>query len=131
MQKEQLLEISQQIKVSVTSQYVTKIDDKGTPLYVFSYTITITNNSSYSVTLASRYWLITNGEGEQSEVSGEGVVGEQPTILPNASYQYSSGCHLTTPVGTMQGHYVMHTSNQEKLNVSIPLFQLSQPYSIH
>ncbi|MGB1198530.1 MAG: Co2+/Mg2+ efflux protein ApaG [Thalassotalea sp.] len=119
------------IQVSINSQFVTELIDNGSPLFIFSYTINIQNNSEQAVKLNSRYWLITDGEGETSEVSGDGVIGQQPVIKAGESYQYSSGCHLKTPFGTMQGHYLMSAADQHTIEVPIPLFQLAQPYCIN
>ena len=119
------------IQVSSNSQFVTELIDNGSPLFIFSYTINIQNNSEQAVKLNSRYWLITDGEGETSEVSGDGVIGQQPVIKAGESYQYSSGCHLKTPFGTMQGHYLMSAADQHTIEVPIPLFQLAQPYCIN
>ncbi|GAA5139598.1 Co2+/Mg2+ efflux protein ApaG [Thalassotalea piscium] len=123
--------LANKIEVSVKSQFVTQIIDNNKPLFVFSYTITINNQSEQAVKLMSRYWLITDGEGEEVEVSGDGVIGEQPLIAAGASYQYSSGCHLSTPFGTMQGYYMMQTANNQSIKVTIPLFQLAQPYCVN
>mgnify|MGYP000395062386 CR=1 FL=1 len=122
---------SDKINVTVNSEFITELSEQGKPLYVFSYTVNIKNNSEFPVQLISRYWLITDGEGKHMEVSGDGVIGKQPIISPNASYQYSSGCHLNTAFGTMQGYYIMHGQNKEKLQVNIPLFQLAQPYCVN
>jgi ApaG protein len=77
--------------------------------------------------LLSRYWLITDGNNETSTVVGEGVIGKQPTILPNTAFTYTSGCILKTPVGTMQGHYQMLSDDKNLQQVEIPVFGLAQP----
>lgn len=105
--------------------------DAKTHEYVFSYTITIANLSEQRVQLLSRHWLITNGHGKETTVQGEGVIGEQPFIEPGASYTYTSGVILETPVGFMQGRYrFVHTGNQE-FEAPIPAFRLSQPGILH
>ena len=123
--------LTNKVHVTVSTQFVTELSDHGKPLFVFSYTVNIHNKSEQAVKLHSRYWLITDGEGTEVEVSGDGVIGQQPTIAAGASYQYSSGCHLTTPFGTMQGHYIMSTKSNMALEVAIPLFQLAQPYCVN
>ncbi len=75
--------------------------------YVFAYTVTIRNLGRSQVQLLGRYWLITNGHGRETEVQGEGVVGEQPHIPAGGEYRYTSGAVIETPLGTMQGHYEM------------------------
>lgn len=123
--------LTNNVQVTVSSKFVTELNDHGKPLFVFSYTVNIANKSEQTVKLMSRYWLITDGEGEEIEVSGDGVIGQQPVIAPGESYQYSSGCHLNTPFGTMQGHYIMSSKTNNALKIAIPLFQLAQPFCVN
>ncbi|MGE9551000.1 Co2+/Mg2+ efflux protein ApaG [Erwinia amylovora] len=99
--------------------------------YVFAYTITIRNLGRTAVQLLGRYWLITNGNGRETEVQGEGVVGEQPHIQPGSEFQYTSGAVIETPMGTMQGHYEMIDSAGEAFQVEIPVFRLAVASHIH
>ncbi len=115
------------IAVSVDTFYIAAQSDPNAQRYVFAYTITIRNQSAEDVQLLRRYWLITDANGKQTEVAGDGVIGEQPRLSPGASYQYTSGAVLETPVGTMQGHYEMITAQQEQFNAAIPLFRLAMP----
>lgn len=95
--------------------------------YLFSYTVTVNNQSAESMQLIARSWLITDANGKVSTVEGEGVVGQKPHISTNGNYTYSSGCVLTTPVGTMQGFYVFQTSAGQQVKASIPVFTLATP----
>ena len=115
------------ISVSVKTEYIALQLIENQNNYVFSYTISITNNSSKPIKLLSRYWLITDGDNKTSTVVGEGVIGKQPTIAPGETYSYTSGCVLKTPVGTMQGHYQMLSDDKNLLQVEIPVFGLAQP----
>lgn len=115
------------VPVEVETFYIAAQSDPAAQRYVFAYTITIRNHSEESVQLLRRYWLITDANGKQTEVEGDGVVGEQPTLAPGSSYQYTSGAVLETPVGTMQGHYEMLTGQQERFHAAIPLFRLAMP----
>ncbi|WP_158781872.1 Co2+/Mg2+ efflux protein ApaG [Pantoea sp. BAV 3049] len=99
--------------------------------YVFAYTITIRNLGRTAVQLLGRYWLITNGNGRETEVQGEGVVGEQPLIQPGGEFQYTSGAVIETPMGTMQGHYEMIDSEGKTFQVEIPVFRLAIASHIH
>ena len=99
--------------------------------YVFSYTITIINQSHETVQLMSRHWLIKDSNYRIEEVVGEGVIGEQPTLEPNQGFQYSSGAMLQTDVGTMEGFYHFKLPNNKIIKVPIPLFVLSVPRKIH
>ena len=94
--------------------------------FLFAYTITISNTSDEPAQLFTRYWEITDGNGEVSEVHGAGVVGKQPVIQPGESYTYTSSAMLETPVGTMQGAYTFK-SDSGVFDVPIPLFSLATP----
>lgn len=95
--------------------------------YIFRYTVSIENQDAVNMQLESRSWLITDGNGEIQTVEGIGVVGQTPIIAPNKSYQYSSGCALKTPVGSMQGFYIFRTQTGEQVKVTIPIFRLAVP----
>lgn len=115
------------VPVAVETFYIAAQSDPAAQRYVFAYTITISNHSDSTVQLLRRYWLITDANGKQTEVEGDGVVGEQPTLAPGSSYRYTSGAVLDTPVGTMQGHYEMVDASQQPFVTAIPLFRLAMP----
>ena len=99
------------IRVQVESFY---LDDHSNPeenLYVFAYHIRLKNLSQRKVQLMRRHWIITDSSGEINEVNGDGVVGDQPTLAPDEEYEYTSGSHLKSPVGTMQGTYQMKSTD--------------------
>lgn len=99
--------------------------------YVFSYTITITNLGTAPAKLLTRYWVITDANGKIQEVRGDGVVGEQPYLKPGEFFKYTSGAMIETPVGTMQGEYMMRTDDGNHFNALIPRFTLSIPRTLH
>ncbi len=99
--------------------------------YVFAYTITITNTGESSAQLLSRHWIITDGNNEIQEVRGQGVVGQQPTLKPGESYEYTSGCALNTPIGTMKGTYQMVGEDGTRFDAEIPEFVLAAPHVLH
>ncbi|MEO2268330.1 Co2+/Mg2+ efflux protein ApaG [Pseudoalteromonas sp. YIC-656] len=119
------------IKVMVETFYVEGQSEPEKDKYVFAYNITIKNHSLSSAKLLSRYWLITDANGKEVEVEGEGVVGEQPIIGPGESYSYTSGAVLDTPVGTMQGYYVMRSEFGNEFQAPIDVFRLSCPNILH
>ena len=119
------------VTVHVQSQYVASQSSPDEDRYVFAYTITIRNLGRSAVQLLGRYWLITNGNGRETEVQGEGVVGEQPLIAAGNEFQYTSGAVIETPMGTMQGHYVMVDEQGETFHVDIPVFRLAVQTHIH
>lgn len=98
--------------------------------FLWSYEVTITNESDEIVQLLNRYWRITDMSGKVEEVKGPGVIGLQPIIKPQKSFSYSSFCQLVTPQGTMEGHYEMQNLEEEKFIVQIPKFILSAPGGI-
>ncbi len=119
--------MSVQIPVSVETFYIAAQSDAAAERFVFAYTITIRNDSDCRVKLLRRYWSITDANGKHTEVRGDGVVGEQPDLPPGSSYTYTSGAVLETPVGTMQGHYEMQTTDGSAFETPIPLFRLAVP----
>ncbi|AWQ20026.1 heavy metal transporter [Pantoea ananatis] len=119
------------VSLHVQSLYVASQSSPEDERYVFAYTVTIRNLGRSSVQLLRRYWLITNGNGRETEVQGEGVIGEQPHIAPGNEYQYTSGAVLETPMGTMQGHYVMVDEQGDEFHVEIPVFRLAIQTHIH
>lgn len=122
---------SRDIQIDVVTHY---LPDQSVPAenrFVFAYTITITNHRDEAVQLLSRYWRITDANNHVQEVRGDGVVGEQPLIVPGESYRYSSGSMLTTPVGTMEGSYQMVTATGESFDAPIRAFSLARPGALH
>ena len=115
------------IQVKVDNFYLGAQSEPAENRFVFAYTITIENCSKEAVTLLKRYWLITDANGKQAEVYGDGVVGEQPELAPGSSYSYTSGAVLETPVGTMQGHYEMISHSEQRFKAAIPVFRLAMP----
>jgi ApaG protein len=120
------------IKVSVVPDYRADESNDGESRYVFSYTVTLQNQSPHSVQLMARYWKITQGGGEYQEVRGKGVVGQQPLIGPGQSFRYTSRAILQTPVGVMEGAYtLLDTSTQRVFEVAINPFRLAVPLQLH
>ncbi|GAA3587666.1 MAG: Co2+/Mg2+ efflux protein ApaG [Gibbsiella quercinecans] len=122
---------SPRVCVQVQSVYVESQSQPDEERYVFAYTITVRNLGRSTVQLLGRYWLITNANGRQTEVQGEGVVGEQPVIEPGGEFQYTSGAILETPLGTMEGHYEMIDHQGKSFRIAIPVFRLAIPTLIH
>ncbi|QDZ00297.1 Co2+/Mg2+ efflux protein ApaG [Nitratireductor mangrovi] len=119
--------VTRNIEVSVEPFYLDDRSDPSQSRYVWAYRVTIANNSDAFVQLLSRYWHITDGDGKVEEVRGMGVVGEQPELNPGDSFQYTSGCPLTTPSGIMVGHYTMRDAAGDLFEIDIPAFSLDLP----
>ena len=118
------------IAVRVQSQYLADQSSPKDDRFVFAYTITIANEGSRTAQLRTRHWNITDGRGAVEEVRGDGVVGEQPRLTPGQSFQYTSGCVLTTSVGTMQGTYRMWRDDGSYFDAVIAPFSLASPESV-
>ena len=99
--------------------------------YVIAYTITITNEGSVPAKLLNRHWLITDSNGKIQEVRWDGAIGEHPYLKPGEKFRYTSGAIIETPVGTMQGQYVMCSDEGDNFNALIPRFTLSIPRTLH
>ena len=119
------------IRVSAEAQYIEEQSAPEEGRYVFAYHITIENAGTVGAKLVSRHWIITDGDGDEQEVRGMGVVGEQPELNPGGQFEYTSGCALSTPVGTMQGSYQMHAEDGTRFDADIPSFVLSIPRTLH
>jgi ApaG protein len=119
------------IKITTEVNYLAEQSDEADNRFVFAYTITITNEGDATVKLISRHWIITDANQYMQEVRGQGVVGEQPVLQPNQSFEYTSGTVLATQVGTMSGSYQMVTEDGTKFDAPIPQFVLSVPRVLH
>lgn len=95
------------MRVQVKARFSPEHSDAKRPLWFFVYTVTITNDGDATVQLLHRHWEITDAHGHVEHVRGPGVVGEQPTLAPGQSFEYTSGCPLTTRFGFMKGEYRM------------------------
>jgi ApaG protein len=126
-----MAESTHRISVSARVRFIAEQSDPAKNRYVFSYTITITNIGTVTAQLVSRHWIITDAENQVQEVKGDGVVGEQPVLRPNESFEYTSGAAIATPVGTMRGSYQMVAEDGVKFDAPIPEFTLAMPRVLH
>jgi ApaG protein len=122
--------VTRDVRVEVETRYSPGHSTPGAQWF-FLYTITISNEGEEPVQLLSRHWLITDATGRVEEVHGPGVVGEQPVIEPGEAFEYTSGCPLPTPFGSMEGRYEMVTGEGERFDAAIGRFQLNEPGAIH
>lgn len=119
------------IHVDVETTYLVQESQPDKSRYLFSYTITIKNQGENPARLLSRYWKITGGDGHEQEVEGDGVIGLHPHLGPEQTFTYTSAAMLDTPVGMMQGHYLMLGDDGERFDVDIPAFTLAVPQTLH
>jgi ApaG protein len=121
--------VTRNIRVTVETEYAPSRSNPGQNQWFFLYTIRLTNEGRETVQLLSRHWIITDAMGQSEEVRGPGVVGKQPVLEPGESFEYTSGCELTTPFGSMRGTYQMVTSTRENFDIQIPQFTMTEPYT--
>ncbi len=123
--------ITNGIRVTVSSVYVPSQSAPSSHRYVFAYTIKIANEGTETAQLRTRHWVITHGSGKVEEVRGEGVVGQKPVLQPGEQFEYTSGCVLETPRGSMRGSYQMHLTSGRTFDADIAAFELAMPYSLN
>ena len=123
--------LADDIKISVVTQPLENQSVPAENRYAFAYTIHMRNLSHYTVQLRNRYWQITNGNNKSHEVSGAGVVGEEPILEPNGEYTYTSGAVLDTPVGSMQGHFEFEDPSGKMFLVPVPIFSFMKANSVN
>ena len=121
------MEVLYKVQVSVRTEYLENQSLPSEGKYFFSYTVTIKNVGKIPAKLISRHWVITDANERIEEVRGLGVVGEQPRLKTNESFEYTSGTIINTPVGTMYGTYQMVADNGYEFDAEIPMFSLNIP----
>lgn len=123
--------VTRGIRISVETQYDPTRSSPQQSQWFFLYTIRITNEGPITAQLMTRHWIITDATGHVEEVKGPGVVGEQPVLAQGQSFEYTSGCPLTTPFGSMRGSYQMTTADGERFDAEIAEFILREPHAMH
>jgi ApaG protein len=123
--------VTRGVRVLVQSEYAENQSRPAQNQWFFLYTVTISNEGAEPVQLLTRHWMITDGTGHVEEVRGPGVVGKQPKLQPGESFEYTSGCPLTTAFGVMEGTYQMVSESGEHFDAKIAPFTLSGPYTVH
>ena len=118
---------TREITVRVSVSYLPEQSEPAKGRWFWAYHIRIENEGPFTVQLLTRHWIITDCRGARHSVEGEGVVGEQPMIEPGGSFDYVSGCPLSTPTGSMQGTYHMIGEDGSAFDVAIPKFTLIAP----
>jgi ApaG protein len=119
------------LEIDVATRYLDEQSEPDEDRYVFAYTIHIRNSGTVPAQLLGRYWVITDANGLVQEVSGEGVVGEQPWLQPGEDFSYTSGAVLQTNLGMMHGRYELVADDGTRFEAPIPAFTLSIPRTLH
>jgi ApaG protein len=122
---------AQSIEIQAVSQFIDEQSDMNADRYAFAYHITVRNTGKVTAQLLSRHWVITDAEGSVQEVRGEGVIGQQPVLRPGEQFEYTSGCTIATPVGTMKGSYQMVAEDGTRFDAMVPEFTLAMPRTLH
>jgi len=119
------------VRVRVRARYSPEHSDPERSSWFFLYTIRIANEGDEAVRLLSRHWIITDATGQVEEVNGPGVVGAQPHLEPNESFEYTSGCPLRTPFGSMRGSFQMLRADDSRFDAEVGVFELREPGALH
>lgn len=120
-----VIAVTQGIKVSVQVTYQAEFSNPHAHHFVFTYKVTIENQSQHTHQLLRRKWEIFDATESPKIVKGDGVVGQQPTLEPGESHSYISGCNLKSGLGKMKGVYSMERIFDGKIvEVIVPEFQM-------
>ena len=123
--------MNEDINITVEASFIEDQSDPDEGRFVFAYTVTIENQGQQATRLLARHWVIEDANGRIEELHGEGIIGQQPIIMPGSSYTYTSGTILETDIGTMQGSYQMLSADGKPFDAEIPVFLLSVPRVLH
>ncbi len=123
---------TQGVRVQVRARYSAEHSDPQRSQWFFLYTIHIANEGERPVQLLTRHWTITDATGHVEEVRGPGVVGVQPRLEPGEDFEYTSGCPLQTPFGSMEGTFQMVTEGEDGgFDAEVARFELREPGAVH
>jgi ApaG protein len=123
--------VTRGIRVQVQAEFSPAHSHPDQHHWFFLYTVSISNESDQTAQLVTRHWVINDASGQVEEVRGPGVVGQQPVIEPGQSFEYTAGCPLTTPYGSMRGSYQMVTADGSRFDAEIAEFALRAPFTVH
>jgi ApaG protein len=119
------------MSVVVQAQYLADQSDPANQAFVFAYTVRITNSGQRPAQIISRHWVIVDGRNVREDVRGLGVVGQQPLLAAGETFEYTSGCPIKTPVGSMRGTYLCVGEDGVPFDVVVPEFVLAMPRTLH
>ena len=112
------------IRITVRPRYLPEQSRPSQRHFVFAYSVRVENVSTETAQLVSRRWLIHDSAGRDTEVEGEGVVGEQPVLAPGRVHEYQSFCVLQSGSGHMEGAYRFVRVDGTGFEARIPRFIL-------
>jgi ApaG protein len=123
--------VTEGIEISVQSVFRADRSAPGQGRFLYTNTVQISNGGAGSAKLLGRHWIITDARGEREEVTGDGVIGQQPELEPGQSFQYTSFCVLKTPLGQMRGSYTMMRADGTTFQAEIAPFALVVPAALN
>lgn len=123
--------VTQGIRVEVRSEFRADRSQPAAGRFLFTYTVRIANEGQRPAQLVWRHWIITDAQGEQEEVRGEGVVGQKPKLAAGEAFEYTSFCVLKTPFGSMRGSYRMVRDDGAEFEAQIAPFTLAIPGALN
>lgn len=123
--------VTEGIRVEVASAYRADRSEPSQRRWLFTYTVTISNQGSEPAQLMTRHWIIVDGSGHREDVRGDGVVGHQPRLEPGQSFEYTSYCVLKTSHGSMRGTYQLVRDDGRPFDAAIAQFPLVVPELIN
>ena len=130
-QKATTTSITKEVRVDVDCFYVPEMSEPYKQTWCFGADISITNEGASPIRILGHNWVITDAAGEVEQLKSLGIVDEQPLISPGESFTYVAECELSTPFGSLEGHYIAIHNNGPRFNVKIPPSFLAQPFSIN
>ena len=113
-----------QFRIEVAPRYLPEQSVPEQGMYVFAYTVSISNVGTVPAQLIARTWNVNDANGHTERVKGLGVVGQQPLLKPGEVFEYTSGTRLRTPTGTMHGSFFCVAEDGETFDTDIPMFIL-------
>ena len=119
------------LRITVFPEYIAEDSNPSEDTFAFSYTITIENRSGVDVQLLERHWMIFSGGTHIAEVVAPGIYGQQPMILREDIFEYTSTATIRDPIGRMEGSYTFRTSEGKFREIPIPSFDLHYPVVFH
>lgn len=106
--------VTEGVRVVAKPSYLPQQSRPSESQFVWAYRVRIVNESMRALQLRTRHWAIVDGDGQCREVDGEGVVGQQPVLMPGQSFEYTSFCPLETHWGTMEGWFGLDAMDEEQ-----------------
>lgn len=123
--------VSYPVDIDVSTSYIMQESEPSDNYYLFHYHITIYNRGDRDITILSRRWIITDGNGHKKEVKSSGINGQKPTIKTGGSFDYKGNSNLPTPVGSLQAIYLVELDSGDQLEVFLEPKGLAVPGALH